>query len=107
MMKEQKTRIEGQWLAEAIEAQGETLNSAAKLISVDSRLFYAHKAGKTTISTGVLFALCAAFPTLSERYVLTGRGPKRITLDGVDDDLVMESVRIRNSIERILDKLIA
>ncbi|MVM34279.1 hypothetical protein GO755_29885 [Spirosoma sp. HMF4905] len=100
-----REKINGQWLVEAIEAQGETLHSAAKLINVDSRYFYAHKAGKTSISTAVLAALCQALPTLSERYVLTGRGPKKITTTGVDADIVVDIYRIKNTVERIINEL--
>ena len=99
--------IKGKWLVEAIEAQGETLHSAAKLIGIKSQLFYAHKAEKTTISTGVLYALCVAMPTLSERYVLTGRGPKLVTSVETDDGLLLESFQIKKSIERIIEKLTA
>ncbi|GAB3956996.1 hypothetical protein GCM10028805_48470 [Spirosoma harenae] len=101
----QNGKINGQWLAEAIEAQGETIHSVAKSINVDSRYFYAHKAGKTSISTAILASLCFAFPTISERYILTGRGPKKITQTGVDADLLIDAYRIKNTIDRIIDEL--
>lgn len=105
MANELKSKINGKWLVEAIEAQGQTLNSAAKLIGCRSQLLYAHKAGKTSISTNVLFALCAAMPTLSERYVLTGRGPKVLAAVEKDEGLLLEAFLARKSIERIIEKL--
>ncbi|WP_080056291.1 hypothetical protein [Spirosoma aerolatum] len=105
MNKGRKPAINGKWLEEALEAQGYNLHSAAKLIGVESRILYAHKAGQTTISTGILFALCSALPTLSERYVLTGRGPKIVLSAETDENLLLESFQIKKSIERILHTL--
>lgn len=106
MRKARKPVINGLWLEEALHEQGYNLNSAAKLIGVDSGIFYAHKAGKSTISTGVLFALCMALPTLSERYVLTGRGPKSLQSDELTyEEVKSESFQIKKSIDRILDLL--
>ncbi len=105
--KGRKPAINGTWLAEAIEANGETLSSAAKLIGIDSRLLYGHKSGRISISTNILFALCSAMPMLSERYVLTGRGPKQLPVVKTDDDLLLEAFQIKKSIERLIEKLTA
>lgn len=98
--------IKGEWLAEAIEAQDETLYSAAKLIAIDHRKLYAHRAEKKSISTQTLAALCIAMPTLPERYVLTGKGPKKLTPEGIDEELLLDIGRAKRSLERILSKLI-
>ena len=105
MGKERGPVLNGLWLEEAIQAQGHSLSSASKLAGIDSRVLYAHKAGKITISTGVLYSLCLVMPTLSERYILTGRGPKSLPSDiatSTSEKILVESLHIRQSIDRIL-----
>lgn len=97
--------INGEWLAEALDAQGESLNSAARRISVEPNKLYAHRAGKRPISTEVLAALSQAMPTLSERYILTGKGPTKRSQNGIDEELVLDAGRAKQLIERILAKL--
>lgn len=98
--------LNGQWLEEALDAQGESLNSAARRIAVEPNKLYAHRSGKRPISTEVLAALSQAMPTLSERYILTGKGPIKRSQDGIDEELVMDAGRAKQLIERILAKLI-
>lgn len=98
--------INGEWLEEALIAQGESLNSAARRIAIEPNKLYAHRSGKRPISTEVLAALSQSMPTLSERYILTGKGPKKRNQEGIDEELILDAGRAKLSIERILAKLI-
>lgn len=67
--------VKGEWLKQAIEAQGTTINAYAISKGLDPEKFYRHvRSPKSKINAESLAELALDFPTLNIRFVLTGQG---------------------------------
>ncbi len=70
-----EAKIEGKWLREAVEAQGDSLKDCAEKLELSyPTTIYNHANGVSFMGAKLLSGLAKAYPTMNIHYVLTGVG---------------------------------